>query len=421
MIGTRPREGAASLLERPVPRPLDRASLVLTVALAFSQDAAYGLVFLSYMNHYLLDVLHTSPGLPGYTLALYGGTKLVMHPIAGRVLDRTSPRFVFLGAVGLQVAAAGVLLVSHTLAAFLIASSLLALGSAALWPLIYETVARTQPAEVRSRVTGALSLAGYVATGSGFATGVLLGHFTHSRHAAFFVLLALVGLPILFAARPSLAGTGRAPRLADVDEPAGPARASRFSGIALFGVIVFIDYAGITSLAGAYGPYVRLTLHITLLHTSLLLAPAALMALVSLGIAARYSRPHRRLGEMALLYVLAAAGAFGLAATSTPWVAGVFAVVLAAGAGGIGPIIAASMIDQGGDVNRGLILGTLMSLEGLGSVLGPAGIALVIDLINPAAGLAAIGVIFAMLVPLTYVAFRRGSSTAPRPAQLANS
>ena len=173
-----------------------------------------------------------------------------MHPIAGRFLDRTSPCFFFLGAVGLQVAAAILLLVSHTLGAFLIAACLLALGSASLWPLIYDTVGPHPAQEVRSRVTAMLALAGYVA---------------------------------------------------------------------------------ITSLAGAYGPYVRLTLHITLLHTTMLLAPAALMALVSLGIAARFSRPHRRLGEMALLYVLSAAGAFGLAATSTPWVAGVFAVALGAG------------------------------------------------------------------------------------------
>lgn len=419
MIRIRFRKGAASLLERPAPRALDRASLVLTVALAFSQDAAYGLVFLSYMNHYLLDVLHASPGLPGYTLALYGGTKLVMHPIAGRFLDRTSPRFVFLAAVGLQVAAAVLLLLSHTLVGFLIAACLLALGSASLWPLIYDTVARTQPEEARSRVTGTLSLAGYVATGAGLATGVLLGQFTHSREAPFLVLLALVGLPILFAARPSLAATRDTPQTPGVNDPAAPG--GRFSGIALFGAIVFVDYAAITSLAGAYGPYVRLTLHITLLHTALLLIPAGVTALTSLAIAARYSRPRRRLGEMALLYVLAAAGAFGLAATSTPWVAGVFAVVFAAGAGGIGPIIAASMIDQGGDVNRGFILGALMSVEGLGSVVGPAGIALVIDFVNPAAGIFVIGLIFATLVPLTFIAFRHGAGGTPAPGLLPES
>ena len=53
------------------------------VVLAFTQDAIYALIFLSFMNHYLLGVLKASAALPAYTLALYGAARLVTHPLAG--------------------------------------------------------------------------------------------------------------------------------------------------------------------------------------------------------------------------------------------------------------------------------------------------------------------------------------------------
>jgi predicted MFS family arabinose efflux permease len=398
------RYSAAQLADGPGEARLNRASLLLTIVAAFSQDAIYGLIFLSYMNHYLLDVLKTSAGLPGYTLALYGACRLLVHPIAGRIIDRRSPRLVFRIGVGIEVVGALLLLVSHTLVAFLAAAALLAIGAGAIWPLIYDTVGRTQAPQARSRVTGLLTLAEYVATGMGFAAGVLVGHVEH-RDGAFLMALAIVAVPALLQGSHALSPGERHP----APPPTGRTAASRVAGIALLASIAFIDFAGVTSLAGVYGPYARLSLHITLLRTTLLLAPAGAAALLALFVASRWSRPERRLAEMAVFYVLSAVGAFGLASTSTPWVAAAFAIPLAAGVGGIGPIIAASIIDQGEHSDRGLVLGALMSIEGLGAVLGPASTAVIIDLFNPRAGLAAIGVIFAALIPLTFVAFRRGS------------
>src|SRR5438309_1828102 len=91
-----------------------RALLPLLV-LAFTQDAINGLIFLSYMNHYLLVVLHASPGLPGYTLALYGLTKLLVLPLSGRLVDKRSPRVVLGAALTAQLAAAALLLFGPSL------------------------------------------------------------------------------------------------------------------------------------------------------------------------------------------------------------------------------------------------------------------------------------------------------------------
>ncbi|MCZ2108104.1 MAG: MFS transporter [Dehalococcoidia bacterium] len=385
--------------------PLNRPALLLTVALAFGQDALYALIFLSYMNHYLLDELHASGGLPGYTLALYGGTKLVVHPIAGRVLDRTTPRLVFRLAIVLQVAALGLLLAMHVLWAFLVATVALGAASAALWPLIYDIVARTQVPRVRTRVTGILSMAGYVATGVGFAAGVLLSDFAPWQ-VAFLLALVVVGGPLAVQGMGALdPGMHIEDRHRDEAPRIGALR--KLASVALFGLIVLVDYSAITSLAAVYGPFARMTLGLSLLRTTALLAPAGVAALAGLVVAARVSRPNRRFLEMSGLYVVASVGAFGLALSTNAWAAAVLAPVLAFGAGGVAPIIAATVIGQGSEGDRGLIIGALMSVEGVGSVIGPAVTAFVIDLVSPRAGIALIGGLFALLVPLTAGAWLR--------------
>jgi MFS family permease len=389
-------------------QPLNRPALAATLAFAFAQDALYALLFLSYMNHYLLDVLAAPAGLPGYTLALYGATKLITHPLAGRLLDRTSPRWVFRAATVIQAGAVLLLLAIHTLAAFLAAAALLAIASAAMWPLIYDTVARTQPGNERTRATGALALVGYVATGCGFAVGVLLADFAPWR-AAFIASGALVAVLALLQGSGALAAGATVGHAFEAE----PARTRR--RMATFGLVIFLDYAAISSLAGVYGPYARLSLDISLVTTTLLLAPAGVAALASLYLASRYSQSERRFLEMAVLYVVATAGAAVLAFTTTPWVASAGAVPLAAGAGGIGAIVAATMIDLGGASGRGLVFGTLMSVEGLGSVVGPALTATITNVFDPRAGVGFIGAMFAALAVLTAFAFvhSRDGTTAP--------
>jgi MFS family permease len=388
-------------------RSLPSSTLVLTLLLAFAQDGIYGLFFLSYMNHYLLDVLKASAGTPGYTLAIFGATKLVVTPLSGRLLDRTSPRAVLRTSVMLQVVALGILLF-HTLAGFLCAAVLLAAGSAAIWPLIYEVVAQAQADSGRSRTTGLLALVGYAAISGGLVGGLLLGHFAPPRLVILLALL-LVLLPLILERSPAL--DRRTARSVSTLAPAALARSLAL--VAFFALILFIDYAAATSLAGLYGPYARRTLHISLLRTALLLTPAAGAALVSLLVASRRSQSGRRLREMAFLYVLSATGALGLALVSTQWMAAVVAVPLAVGIGGVTPIIAASLIGQGREGQRGLVFGILMSVEGLGGVVGPATTAFATDLASPRVGLLIVATAFVSLVPLSAVASRADNEGGP--------
>lgn len=379
--------------------PLDRRALGFVLVLASLQDVIFAILFLSTMNHYLLDVLKTSAGSPGYTLAIYGGTKLIAHPFAGRLIDRTSPRFVFVLAVGVQACALVLLLSTRGLGIFLIVAVLMAIGAAAFWPLIYEAVARTQPRDGHARAAGILALVGYISTAVGLGIGVLLADFAPWR-AAFILALVLVALPFALQREPALRRLGPAP--GDAIDPPAPRRGRR--PFVVFGAVLFLDYACITAVAGSYGPYIRRTLDISLLHATILMVPAGAIALGSLALASRFSRPDRRFFEMAGLYAVAAVGAFALSATDAPVLAAVFAVIMAAGIGGISPIIAATMLDMGGNTSRGFVIGSLMSVEGLGSIAGPGVAAATADLFGPRAAMALIGSILVALVGLTLFA-----------------
>jgi MFS family permease len=402
---------------------LDLRAFVPIAVLAFTQDAITALVFLSYMNHYLLVVLHASPGLPGYTLALYGATKLLVLPISGRLADRKAPRAMLAAALCAQLGAAALLLLVSTLPAFLIATVLLAVGSGCVWPLLYAILARTQPADAHGRATGILAIVGYGATALGFLFGVLSGRFLRHR-SPFIVLTVLLVLPMVLeralgCGRPGDASRGTQPAV----EPPHPAEtaspAGHRKGFARFGLIAFLDFAALSALAGIYGPFSRLTLGIGLFRTSIVLAPAALVALASLAITSRHSREGRRMVEMQRLYALAAVGTLVVAvAPNLAWAAA-GAVLLGAGAGGIAPVIAATLLEFGRHDQGGRALGMLMAIEGVGTVVGPGCAGLATDLGSPRYGMILISVMFAGLVALTTAGARSGVAPSPATARQA--
>lgn len=384
---------------RPMHR--DRMGLWLAMLIACVQDGIYAMVFLSYMNHYLLDVLDTSGAFPGVALALYGLCKVGGHPVAGRLLDRTSPRVVYWLAVLLQVCGLLVMLALGSLGGFLAGACLLALGSAAAWPLIYEMVARTQPESEHTGVMSALSIGGYAATGAGFVLGALLARFTPWR-VAFLAALVFVALPLIFQGTRPVSGHS----VAETDGRHRMPFRERIAAVAVFGAAVLANFAAVSSIAAAYGPYTRRTLGLDLLQTIGVLAPAGVAALAGLWAAARWSRPERRMVELALMAVVAAAGTLVLAAVTQPAVAMLIAIPPATALGAMGPVIAAAVIEYAGTHDRGLVIGTLMAIEGVGGVAGPAITALVIGVLSPAAGFAAIGVMFLGMAALTLVARR---------------
>jgi len=248
---------------------------------------------------------------------------------------------------------------------------------------------------------GILSIAGYVATGLGFVLGALLARFTPWR-VAFVVGLALVLLPLIFQGMRPVSGHSATETDARHRIPVR----QRIAAVAVFGAAVLANFAAVSSIAAAYGPYTRRTLGLDLIQTMGVLAPAGVAALAGLWAAAHWSRPDRRMVELTVMAVVAAIGTLVLAAVSQPAAAMMVAIPPAAALGAMGPVIAAAVIEYGGTHDRGLVIGTLMAIEGIGGVAGPALTALVIGVLSPAAGFGAIGVMFLVMGVLTLAAHR---------------
>src|SRR5262245_23241397 len=145
-----PQQSAAALAPRPrtgrvserAPAATNWRALSVAAALAFVQDAVYAMLLLTFMNHYLLDVLEAAPSTPGIALAAYGAVRLATNPAAGWLLDRTGARIVTAVALTAQVAGVACVLVAPGVGSFVVAAGLVGLGAGAMWPLIYDTVAR---------------------------------------------------------------------------------------------------------------------------------------------------------------------------------------------------------------------------------------------------------------------------------------
>jgi hypothetical protein len=115
--------------------------------------------------------------------------------------------------------------------------------------------------------------------------------------------------------------------------------------------------------------------------------------------------------ELTIMAVIAAGGTLALSFISLPALAVLVAIPPAAALGAIGPIVAAVVIEYGSTRDRGLVIGTLMAIEGAGAVAGPAITAFVIGIATPGAGFAAIGVMFLCMAALTFRARRPARRT----------
>lgn len=375
-----------------------RRGLRLAVALALAQDTIYALLFLAVLQTYLLKDLNAGAASPGYTIAVFSAVVLVTNPVAGALLDRTSTRLVLASAATVQVAAVPVLATVTSFGGVLAAAVLLGVGAGAAWPAVYHAVASTHPPNDRARASSTLALAGYGSTAIGLAVGVILASLANPK-VGFIVAGAIALTPIaLLRLSPPRAFESGMTRVS-----AGEHAEPRHS-LALFAVVVFADYAAVAALAGVYGPYLELSLGLSLLGALPYLIPAALAALAALLLAPRVSRAIRRPYELGLLFALAAGGAAALAGAGSPTVAAWAAIPLAVGVAGSGPLIGATMLDLGAGSHRGLVFGSLMSLEGLGAVLGPAVAATANELAGPRAGFVSIGAVFGALIVVVLVA-----------------
>ena len=386
---------------------MDRRALGVALVLSVTQNAAYALIFLSYMNGYLLEELRAGPSLPGYSLALFSGVVFFANPIAGRLLDTFAPRTVFAAALALQLTAALLLLLVPTIAGFLAATVFFAAGTGGAWPTFYAVLAHSLPESVRTRASGILAVAGYLATALGLTTGVFLLE-AETSVIAFGVLAGIISVsaPVMFSG-PFMAREGHAS-----DSAGGAPVASH--NVGLFGAVLFGYCAVSAALAGEYGPYLIDSQDVSIAEAVPFMVPAGLTALLALLAVTAVHSDRTRPRNVAILFGVAALGAAGVAMAGELWVSALAAIPLAAGVGGVGPLVGATLLDIGGASRRGgLLFGTFMSIEALGAIAGPAVIATVVQFANPRYGMAAIALFLGLLVVAVATAPAHGPATAP--------
>jgi hypothetical protein len=173
------------------------------------------------------------------------------------------------------------------------------------------------------------------------------------------------------------------------------------------GLVLFAHFGAIGSVAVTFGPYALDELGQTLLQMAVLLAPAAAAAVLAMLVSGRRSRHAGRLREAAPLYAVAAAAALFCATTADARWFAAGAVPLGAAIGAAGPLVNAARIDVSSTARTpGAVLARLSIAEGIGEALVPFLVGLAIAARGERAGMAAVGVGFALIAMLTAVGAR---------------
>jgi predicted MFS family arabinose efflux permease len=356
-----------------------RRALVVVAVLAFSHDTLFGYVFLSSMNHYLLDVLHAGAGLPAFAIGLTGVAAVLVQPLAGFILDRATPRTFLLGIVATEAAGLVLILSLANAAGFLAGAGLVAVGISAIWPLAFAVLRKTQPEDSRAFAALVLTVAGFAGTSFGLAAGIAVSSVL-GWQPTFFIAAVPIGVSALTLLSPVLSDRSRS----EVPEEVPPA----MNHVVLLGCLILVNHAAVASLLGLYGPFFRRTLGVSLGAGVMLLLPAGGVALLSLAATSRRSTKNRRMTEIAVLFVVAAVGALLVALSPSPLIAAIAAPLLLAGLASVEPVLNAAIIDAGGGATPGRTFGALLTFQQAGVIVGPAAVGLVSQVSTPRWGLA---------------------------------
>lgn len=379
----------AAFFRRTIPFP--PRSLLAVLGGGAALDGMTGLVVLSAGNAYLLRTLNAPAALPAVALALHALTKVAVSPLAGRLADRRRAS-VFPLVPGLAVLGLTVMLAAHSITGYLAGVAALTASTSTAWVLVRNTIGTLTTSTDRSRATTWMSLVAGGASAAGFATGtVLSGVEARAAFALAFVLVAATAVLLNVTRRSADRHVQEAPALAPRVE------LDRLGSITL-GLVAAGQFALSAGLLVVFWPYVLRDLDLPAVGIAALLIPAGFTTLAVLVAVSRWSRPERRLGEVAALYAVIA---IGLAVALTAEEAAGFAVAMTAvipALAGTVPVVTAAVIDfSRGRAGPAGALGWLGSAEAVGSLAGAGLIGAVIAGAGTRGALAVLTVLAASL------------------------
>jgi MFS family permease len=345
------------------------AELALTL---FLWHASLGIFFLSLVQEYLPKELGASPAFPGYALAVYSLARFLWQPLAGWIADRVGRRPVLLVGVATAIPILVLMMQVREGHLFLLFSALYGLSAATMWPAFLARVGDTQEPSRRARTMHILNLAQLVGLGVGTLAGVTLVGFI-SYESAFVACLSFNGLALLLTLRQG--ETLSMARELVTSEGGGLLRGLRHlgsPGILLLAAIVLFLSLGTTVHTPIIGCYVNDVLHVELSQMVYMLPiPAAIAAVIVIRCRHLADRFGRQLPLMAGLGITALS-LFALTLTRSPIVAVNLAVIAGLAYAISVPAWSAAALDATEIGSRGLLLGALTAVQGLGGAMGQA-------------------------------------------------
>ena len=351
----------------------ERLRLIELAGLVFLWQAAVGVYFLSLVQQYLPQALDAGPAYTGYAMACYGTAKFLWQTPAGWIADRIGRRITMVAGIALSITVLTAMLSVPDTRAFLICSALLGLGAATMWPAFMAHVGETTPHNRRARTMNVLNLAQMAGIGIGTLAGVLMVDFV-TYGAAFWTCIGFNVLALVVVLRRSDATVRDATLVDDVSrsERADRDRSAWAPGIAMLAVIVLFLTVGTSLHTPMIGAYTHDVLEVKMSYMALLFPVPALAAGVVMW---KFSTHADRFGRRAPLLAgiaVAACCIFGLTLTRNPVIV-VNLVVLAGLAYAISmPAWGAAALDATDVGSRGLWLGALTAVQGLGVAGGQA-------------------------------------------------
>jgi MFS family permease len=287
---------------------------------------------------------------------------------------------------------------------FLAFSALYGLGAATMWPALMAHVGDTHEPSVRGRTLHFLNLAQLVGLGAGVVLGVMLVDYI-SYEAAFAACLAFSGLALALAMRRTEGAAGRAREQRSVNQQPGirGLHLTITPGVLFLAVIVLFLSLGTTIQTPVIGTYASEVLEVELHRLAFMLfIPASVAAVIAVRCSHLADRFGRQLPLMVGLAV-AALSLFALTQTRSPFLA-MNLVVLAGLAYAVSiPAWSAAALDATELGSRGVLLGALAAVQGLGGAMGQALGGTVNQLYGPLAPFKFGAILLAVALVLTFI------------------
>jgi len=387
---------------------IPRGRMLELAATVFLWQASLGIFMLTLVQNYLPQKLDSSAAFPGYALASYSLARFLWQMPAGWLADRFGRRPVLAIGIAVSIPVLGAMMLFPSGHLFLVFSGLYGLAAATMWPAFLAHVGDTNEPAQRGRVMYLLNIAQMLGLGAGVMVGMLLGDFV-SYTAVFLACLALNGLALAVALRPVDATVITQTRTKAEKFQIGALAKILKPGILILGGIILFLSLGIAVFTPTVGTYVKEQLNVPMSEMALLLIlPAAVAAVIAF----RFSRLSDRFGrQLPLLVGLAviALSLFALTLTHSPFIAVNLAVLAGLAYAVSVPAWCAAALDATQVHSRGVLLGALAAVQGLGGAVGQAAGGRVSEMYGPVApfkfAAALLGV--AILLTLVYVQHQR--------------